>query len=136
MEYLDKLIPLAVLGAVGAFLLFVLRRVTREQDVAPRSAELTMRVEAKPKPVIAVAQEKKQIASEALAKREDEKVAVASSVIPMPAERPKKKKRTPSVVVPAEMPIQTVLGLLKDKDTLAAAFLLREILAPPVSKRR
>ena len=49
-----------------------------------------------------------------------------------------KRKRRPGVVVeavPVQTPIHAVLGLLKEKNTLAAAFLLREILAPPVSRR-
>jgi hypothetical protein len=119
MEHLDRLIPLAILGGVTALLLFLLRRTAREKDVAPRTAEAkpaAIPVET-PLPIAVPV----QIAGEIKRKR-----------------RPK-RKRAPAVAVqaaPVQTPINTVLGLLKEKDTLAAAFLLREILAPPVSKRQ
>jgi hypothetical protein len=140
MDYLEKLIPLAVLGAVAAFLVVVLRRAAREQVDAPPANELPIRVGQvavkTPKPVVVY--EKQEVLIPAVMKREDEMIAVAIPVIAEKA-RPKRKKQTPPAVVtviPAATPIETVLGLLKEKDTLAAAFLLREILAPPVSKRR
>jgi hypothetical protein len=116
MENLDRLIPLAILAVLGICVLILLRRSPREKDAKLSAAE--------PLPAIPVAQP----------------AAVAMEV---PAAKIKRKKpirrRVPAVTaqsVQRQMPVQTVLGLLKDKDTLAAAFLLREILAPPVSQRR
>jgi hypothetical protein len=116
MEHLDRLIPLAILGVVAAFVLFLLRRSAREKDVMPRSVDARIETAAP----ISVAQ------------------PILVDVVEIKSERPK-KERAPAVTVqaaPAQTPIHTVLGLLKEKDTLAAAFLLREILAPPVSKRQ
>ena len=47
----------------------------------------------------------------------------------------RRKKKTVVVAAAASGPssIQKVVGMLKDKDALAAAFLLREILGPPRS---
>jgi hypothetical protein len=115
MEHLDRLIPLFILGAIGAFVLILLRRSPRQTAATQRLAE----------PASAVS------------------VAQPAAVVEVPAGKIKRKKmkrkRVPAVVGPAappRTPIDTVLGLLRDKDTLAAAFLLREILAPPVSQRR
>jgi hypothetical protein len=113
MEHLDRLIPPAILGVVAAFVLFLLRRTARDKDVTAGSAET-------PAP-IPIAQP----------------IVVAVPVAEIKRARQKRRTRTPAVVpiAPVKTPIHTVLGLLKEKDTLAAAFLLREILAPPVSKR-
>jgi hypothetical protein len=114
MEHLDRLIPLAILGVVAALVLFLLWRTAREERATPRSAEVL------PPPI--------------------------PVETPQPAPLPameinsgrRKRKRRPAVAIqsaPVHTPTHTVLGLLKEKDALAAAFLLREILAPPVSKR-
>ncbi len=119
MEHLDRLIPLAILGVVATFVLLLLWRTAREKDATQRSGE------ALPAPI---AVDTPQPAADA--------VEVAAEEIK--SERPKKRRR-PAIVVqaaPGKTPIHAVLALLKEKDTLAAAFLLREILAPPVSKRR
>jgi hypothetical protein len=126
MDYLDKVIPLAVLAIAAAFLVMLIRRVGRENDASPR-------VEAVPKPIEAIA------------------VAVAPVVAVVPkvdadgpppiAVRPRRKKDVPTPTVvkalaaPTPTSIQTVLGLLREKDSLAVAFVLHEILGPPVSKR-
>ena len=116
MEHLDRLIPLFILAAIGVFVLIVLCRSPRQTATTQHPAE--------PLSAIAVAQP-----------------AVVAVEVPAVKIRRKKlkRKRVPAVVGPAALPrtpIDTVLGLLRDKDTLAAAFLLREILAPPVSRRR
>ena len=53
-----------------------------------------------------------------------------------PVERPRrvKRKAVPAIIAPATT-MGTVLDLLKDKDALAVALVLHEILGPPVSKR-
>ena len=145
MEHLDKLIPLVILGAVGAFLVFLVRRVARDVEVAPRARESVARVEVKPEPV----QIELPIAAPAVVVQEVAPVPVLASVADEPVapsrqpvalverQRTKKLKPAPTAVtvIPAETPIEAVLGLLKEKDGLAVAFVLREILAPPVSKR-
>jgi hypothetical protein len=140
MDYLEKLIPLAVLAAVAAFLLVVLRRAAREQVDAPPAKESPILFEqaAMKTPEPAVVHEKQEVLIPTVMKREDETIAVTTPVIAENT-RPKKKKRTlPAVVtvIPAATPIETVLDLLKEKDTLAAALVLHEILGQPVSKRR
>src|SRR5438094_190373 len=71
----------------------------------------------------------------------EEPAAVVVQPTEIAAAAPRAKKRKAKVApAPAAPPVQTpivaVLDLLKRQDSLAAAFLLREILAPPVSKRR
>jgi hypothetical protein len=184
MDYLDKLIPFAILGAVAAFVFFLLRRAARDKDAGNQSEDSTMRDEVRrqpgkveepvavimgEEPVVvgkqSVSQETpttrshapawargvptpergNQLPSAATSKREDENVVAAKSVTPefphpgpSQSAKPKRKKRAASPAAPptpVPMPIVTVLGLLQEKDSLAAAFLLREILAPPVSRR-
>ncbi len=116
MEHLDRLIPLAILAAIGVFVLVLLRRSAPRQKTSRRAAESL--------PVIPVAQPAVVMLDVPTAKMKRRKL---------------RRKRAPAVVGPAALPrttIDTVLGLLREKDTLAAAFLLREILAPPVSRRR
>jgi nucleoid-associated protein YgaU len=112
MEHLDKLIPLAVLGAVAGLLAFLLRRAMRE-DSTPLSTVKPPKVEQAAAPPSAI-----EAAEAPRAKRAPK---------PVPADVP--------AAPPAPTPIDTVLGLLKTKDALPAAFLLREILAPPLAKR-
>jgi hypothetical protein len=137
MEFLDKLILVVILGAVGALVLFLMRRVAREKDAMPRSADLPMPVEAQPGPARI---------DKPTAERLEPAIAVAPQPVtptpslPKPAVRAAKKKRksAPVLTVPpprAATPIVKVMGLLQEKDSLVAAFLLREILAPPVSRR-
>jgi hypothetical protein len=164
MDYLDKLIPFAILGAVAAFVFFLLRRAVRDKDAGNRSEDSTMRDEVRPEPgkvkqssagmgeepVVVVVkesgpQEKSALTLRATSKREDENAVAANSVaIEFPpqgtatSKKPKRKRRAPTPVVgtpSVPTPIVSVLGLLKEKNSLAAAFLLREILAPPVSRR-
>jgi hypothetical protein len=183
MDYLDKLIPFAILGAVAAFVFFLLRRAARDKDAGNQSEDSTMRDEVRRQPgkveePVAVMREEpvvvgkqsvsqetpttrshapawergvptpergNQLPSAATSKREDENVVAAKSVTPefphpgpSQSAKPKRKKRAASPAAPptpVPMPIVTVLGLLQEKDSLAAAFLLREILAPPVSRR-
>jgi hypothetical protein len=117
MEHMDRLIPPAILGVVAAFVLFLLRRTARDKDAAPRIAEAT--------PALVPVETPS---------------AISGQVAAVEIKRTRSRRtRTPAVAVqtaPVKTPIHTVLGLLKEKDTLAAAFLLREILAPPVSKRQ
>ena len=132
MEQLDKLIPLAILGAVGAFLVFLVRRVARENEVVPGNEQLVAPVEVKPEPV------QIDLSIAAIVERPPIVVQDAMSlpvVAPVKRRRSKQPKPMTVNVTPVETPIQTVLGLLKEKDGLAAAFMLCEIFAPPVSKR-
>ena len=59
--------------------------------------------------------------------------------IAAPVVKPEPKRRRPRRVKPKATkpptPIDRVVGLLKDPDSLATAFLLREILDPPKSRR-
>jgi hypothetical protein len=117
MEHLDRLIPLAILVSVTAMLLFLLRRPAPEIDVAPRCTETL------PPPIPI---------------ETPMPIAIPVQVAATQIKRKRRRRRLPAVEVqtaPAQTPIDTVLGLLKEKNTLAAAFLLREILAPPVSRR-
>ena len=116
MDYLDKLIPFSVLIAVGAFLLYILRLAMREQnaqwhDRAPRKS--------------AVIVEPPELAPTV----EENRTPAPPAPQGIPRAEPKPKE-------PAKMPIHAVLDLLKEKDSLAVAFLLREILDKPVSRRR
>jgi hypothetical protein len=165
MNHLDKLIPLAILGVVGAFMFFLLRRAARDKDAGNRSEDSTMRDEVRPQPgkldqsvavlgeepVVAVVQEsgpqeESAFPSRATSEREDEYAVAANSVtaqlpleVTATSKKPTRKKRAPTPVVGTPCvptPIVSVMGLLKGKNSLAAAFLLREILAPPVSRRQ
>jgi hypothetical protein len=131
MEYLDKIIPLAILGLAAASLIVLVRRVAREKEPAVRVEEPPVPVEVAPiveTPAIVVAVE--PIAMEPV-------VVAPPVVVPTEAraKRPSLKKVIPPFVV-KPTPIQTVLGLLKENDSLAAAFVLHEILGPPRSRRK
>ena len=164
MDHLDKLIPLAILGAVGAFVFFLLRRAARDKDAGDRSEDSTVRAEVRPQPgkldqsvavvgeapVVAVVQEsgppeERAVPLSETLKREDEYAVTANSdtaqlplEVTVSSKKSNRKKRAPTPVVgtpSVPTPIVSVIGLLKEKNSLAAAFLLREILAPPVSRR-
>ena len=164
MNHLDKLIPLAILGAVGAFVFFLLRRAARDKDAGDRSEDSTVRAEVRPQPgkldqsvavvgkapVVAVVQEsgppeERAVPLSETLKREDEYAVTANSdtaqlplEVTVSSKKSNRKKRAPTPVVgtpSVPTPIVSVIGLLKEKNSLAAAFLLREILAPPVSRR-
>ena len=64
-------------------------------------------------------------------------IAAPPTPIVAPAVAPKRKRKAimPSAAPSAPAPAVTVVELLQNKDTLVTAFLLREILAPPISKR-
>ena len=140
MDYLDKLIPLVILGAVGAFLVFLVRRVARDMDAPPRAAETVAPAEVKPAPIeiAAIVETPAVVVPEAVPVMAEPMVAGLPPVIqaPAPVRRRKKPMATVATVIPTETPIQAVLGLLQEKDGLAVAFVLREIFAPPVSKRK
>lgn len=120
MEHLDQLIPFAVLGVVGVILAVLLRRMP---SAPPRMNETA------PEPVPA-----------ALPQLKDEEAPVARPAeTSVQADKPRRKKRAtqPRVATPqGPTPIEQVLDLLKRKDSLATAFLLREILDAPVSRRK
>jgi hypothetical protein len=63
--------------------------------------------------------------------------AVVSETPPIVAVKKRRRPLRAPVPEPAptETPIVQVLDLLKNRESLASAFLLREILAAPVSKR-
>lgn len=120
MNHLDKLIPLVTLLSVAAFLLFLLRRAARSKELT--TWQESVPVNPQPVPVVALPQEEIRV-----------------PVVPTAAEkRAARKKRTPTPAVEATSPtpIDAALGLLKEKDALVTAFLLREILGPPVSRRQ
>jgi hypothetical protein len=146
MDYLDKLIPFVILGAVGGLVFFLLRRAAREKDPPPTRTEMPIM---KAEPVVPV---KNEIPAPVPTKVDEEiKTAVIPATPPTTPPQPKAAGAQPSVAVTkkkrkrilmpvsatpkGKTPIVTVIGLLKEKESLAAAFLLREILAPPVSKR-
>src|SRR6516162_2986977 len=98
MDHLDKLIPLAILGAVGAFVFFLLRRAARDKDAGDRSEDSTVRAEVRPQPgkldqsvavvgkapVVAVVQEsgppeERAVPLSETLKREDEYAVTANS---------------------------------------------------------
>jgi len=58
--------------------------------------------------------------------------------VPVLAETPRDVNDVPAnaIVEPATSPIHDLLHSLKKKDALTTAFLLNEILGPPVSKRK
>ena len=120
MEPLERLIPLAMLGTIAAFVVFLIRRGRHERA-----------------PLVLVHEETKQtVASSPIpGARGLEVVAVVAPPIanvtpaqtPSPAIEPAPSGRTA---------IQTVVELLQDKDAVAVGFLLSEIFGPPVSRRR
>lgn len=116
METLDKLIPLAIVIAVGAMVVFLLRRSPREAPAMIVGLEPVIQVavvESAPQAIV--------VAAPVVVERKSESVAPPIDIDAPPSS--------------PETPITNVLELLKKKDALATAFLLREILAPPVSKR-
>ena len=126
MEHLDKLIPLAILGLIGVVAVFLIRRVARERDAAMHPGDQPIHVEAQPvktaEPVAVV----------------PEPIPVAAASEPAAAVtvgNRRKRAPTPVAAPTPPTPVVNVMDLLQNKDALAAAFLLREILAPPVSKR-
>ena len=119
MEYLEKLMALAILGGVGALLIFLLRRA-RAKDNAAQAEEVRKNVET---PAVVV--EKPPVVVTASAPAPIVNVKAAEN-------RRAKTRRKKATAAP---PLVKVMGLLKEKDALVAAFLLREILAPPVSRR-
>ena len=133
--YLDNLIPVVILAAVGAFLVYLVRRAARERDAVPPSAAVPLPVNLNKIVVVPLPTPEPLQCSE-------EKAVVESMIVARPAvdesAKPRRKKRVvpvPLKVADDVTPIEAVLGLLKKKESLAAAFLLHEILAPPVSKR-
>jgi len=115
MEPIDKLMPFVALVVIGVFLFYLLRLAKREpiverREPVPIAAPLVIPVAV---PVALVAPSKVE--------------APAPAVVAAPA--------TVEPKAPAS-PIHAVLELLTKKDSLATAFLLREILDPPMSRRR
>lgn len=137
MDYLDKLIPLALLAIVAAFLAVLVRRVARDLDTAPRKQEA-----AKPPPLaVAIARETppplKIVPLRMAAPVVVAPVPVLQPDVAAPAVTSAKREFQPETVAPPKKktPIQTVMNLLNEKDPVAVAFLLHEIFGPPVSKR-
>ncbi|MSQ96673.1 MAG: hypothetical protein EXR98_19265 [Gemmataceae bacterium] len=119
MEHLDQLVPFAVLVVITAILVVLLRRTTRDAFAAPLANQTPTRAERAPEPVAAAPPE--QPAEEIVA-------------VPKRRRQTREKPISPLVVVTAT-PIDAVLDLLNRKDSLATAFILREILDRPVSQR-
>ena len=120
MENLDQSILFLVLGVVGVLLLFLLRRPSAvENAVVPHIVAVPPVVVPVPEvvavPVVAEVQ--------------------PSSPTPTMVKPRKRRIAKPTVVPVAEpAPMETVVGMLKQKDTLVAAFLLREIFDSPMSE--
>src|SRR5476651_1897518 len=110
MEHMERLIPLAVLLGVAAFLAFLLRRVMRETT----SIEPRREIAGKPEPVAII-----------VAPKEETQIVVATvdppkvEHAPMPApplDLPKRVKPKRVVPVgPTKTPIHGALDLLQDK---------------------
>jgi hypothetical protein len=113
MQYLDQLLPLIALACVGGLLLYLLRLANVER-ASQASVEIPVPVAA---PLV---------------------VPVATPVVVEVAKVETPPVDTPVIVLaaPARTPVHNVLDLLNSKDTLTTAFLLNEILGPPVSRRR
>ena len=138
MDFLDKVVPLAVLGTVAALVVFLMRRNAQKMDFAPRSTDSPMPVKTQPEPAKI---------DESNAKRLEPALVVAPQPVTLPPTapqrliRPAKRKRppVPGLASPLQhppTPIAKAIELLQDKDSLVAVFLLREILAPPLSRRQ
>jgi hypothetical protein len=115
MQAIEKLLPLIALVGVGVFLFYLLRLAKGER--APVSVE-------KPSAPIPVAAPV-VVAIAAPVVVEEKKESQASSPV---------EKAAPAAPKKAS-PVHAVLDLLKSKDSMATAFVLREILDPPVSRR-
>ncbi len=124
MEHLNQLIPFVLLGVVLAILVALLRRTTTEPPLAPVTPERA--TPTAPAPIIITE-------PNAAEKVEANPPSTKSSAV---RNKPKTKKPAPTPVAVTATPIEAVLNLLKRKDSLAVAFLLREILDRPVSQRR
>jgi hypothetical protein len=125
MDSIDKLLPLLILGVLGAILLVLLRRTAREKPTVSARAVA-------PKPVAAeVAPTQDRQVPVALVKDACEAEAAPSAAVKRKA---KGKEMLPTPAPPAST-IAAVLGLLQNQQTLATAFVLREVFAPPVSRR-
>lgn len=123
MEHVDKLLPLLILGVLGGILVTLLRRGGCEKTQRGSPPPL----DAAPAPV---AVEKLAVIAAAPPAR----TAIA---VPASAPRIKPKPVSPPVQTLAEQtPMESLREMLCDKHALAAAFMLREILDPPLSRRR
>jgi hypothetical protein len=146
---MDQAIPFVVLVAVGALLFFLLRRneslpstTAGEGAILPSppgrgaggdgTSPLSIpEVVAAPTPLVV---ETPQPLVPTASVPEPSPLVVQA---PQPSVKPRKKRAVNAAPKPAEpTPIDTVVGLLKNKDTLATAFLLREIFDKPVSQRK
>jgi hypothetical protein len=118
MQAIEKLLPLFALVGVGVFLFYLLRLAKGERT--PVSVE-------KPSAPIPVAAPV-VVAIAAPVVVEEKKELQASSPV---------EKTVPPPAAPKKAsPVRAVLDLLKSKDSMATAFMLREILDPPVSRRK
>jgi hypothetical protein len=118
MDHLDKLIPLAVLGVVGALIIVLLLRARRDQG----SSELGLRAQSEREPEAPARAEVQQPAPISAASP----VAIVTPAAPVQPAKPKAM----------DSPVAAVRGLLRKKDSLATALMLNEILGPPVSRRK
>ncbi|MBM3996608.1 MAG: hypothetical protein FJ303_21010 [Planctomycetes bacterium] len=128
MENLDKAILLGVLAGTGLFVFIVLRQLAKRWDemhgvqTAPPAPKPEPPQE--PVPVTVVAEPPPPVVT---SKPSEAKPVLTPKRKAVPkAKRPTKQKVTPA---------KKVLAMLTDKDSLTRAFLLREILGPPVSQR-
>ena len=115
MENMERLIPVVALLGVAVFLLFLLRLARSERREHAKQPE--------------------QTADAPLAVPLEVQLATPIAVsAPEPVVT--KAVAADMKTVAKTSPVQSVLDALKTKDALVKAFLLREILDPPVSRRR
>lgn len=152
MEY----VSLAVLAAVGAFIILLLRRnqlerlretrtpsaivVERERRLAearrasaesnaPRAAEpVSLAAKRPPRP--------KKKARRAAPPAPVIPIVVLAEPEPPPAPKPPAPNVVPVVSPPTAAPAQRMLELLRDRRSIAAALLLHEVLGPPLARRQ
>lgn len=116
MDQFDKLLPVVILGVLGTILLVLLRR------------KPTMEA---PKPAVVVAVPSENLPAPVAVVNDACEIVVA----PNAAITRKRERKPPTAPASPPSTIDTALGLLHDRQTLAATFVLREVLAPPVSRQ-
>ncbi|MBI2805080.1 MAG: hypothetical protein HYX68_08880 [Planctomycetes bacterium] len=120
MPQYDQWILLAVVSAVAALLVIVARQVRPPVENTKEAISAPVATPAEPIPALVPPGH----------------AAPGDAAAPAPKRKRKKVKRPAArACAPTLTPIQAVLGMLKQKDALATAFVLREILDAPVSRR-